>query len=48
MEVIARDPEFWRFTVYEKLFYSTSYYYFDAEETNREDVLSISKCLIFV
>ncbi|KAG8195222.1 hypothetical protein JTE90_027963 [Oedothorax gibbosus] len=43
MEIDSRDPEFWRFTVYEKLFYSTSYYYFDAEESNKIDIMAMVK-----
>lgn len=43
VDVVSRDPEFWRFTVYEKLFYINSYYYYDSKEHQTGDVFHLIK-----
>ncbi|GFQ69748.1 uncharacterized protein TNCT_134081 [Trichonephila clavata] len=41
--VVPRDPEFWRFTVFQKLFYINSYYYYDSEEHQTDDIFHMLK-----
>ncbi|GIX68538.1 DNA-directed RNA polymerase subunit alpha [Caerostris extrusa] len=42
VDIIPRDPDFWQFTFFQKIFYSSSYYYFDSKESQK-DVLSLLK-----
>ncbi|PRD35576.1 UNVERIFIED_CONTAM: hypothetical protein NCL1_11184 [Trichonephila clavipes] len=39
--VVPRDPEFWRFTVFQKMFYINSYYYYDSEEHQTGDIFHL-------
>ncbi|GFY42879.1 uncharacterized protein TNIN_267811 [Trichonephila inaurata madagascariensis] len=41
--VVPRDPEFWRFTVFQKMFYINSYYYYDSEEHQTGDIFELLK-----
>ncbi|CAL1274400.1 unnamed protein product [Larinioides sclopetarius] len=43
IKMVDRASEFWRFTIYEKLFYSMSYYYMDDQEYQNGDILALLK-----
>ncbi|GFT35398.1 uncharacterized protein NPIL_285041 [Nephila pilipes] len=43
VNVLPRDPEFWRFTLFEKLFYITTYYYYDSEQHEDGTVIDLLK-----
>ncbi|GBM81737.1 hypothetical protein AVEN_113955-1 [Araneus ventricosus] len=41
IEMADRANEFWRFTIFEKLFYSMSYYYMDDQEFQNGDIIAL-------